>query len=52
MASKRLGGPAFAWYTWMMKNNMVSNWNEFRKAVLLCFGTSMYVDHRRVLNDV
>lgn len=42
-------GPAYAWYKWVIKNELVSTWPEFLRALILRFGTSLYDDPKVAL---
>lgn len=52
IASFHMEDPAYAWYKWVVKNNLVQTRNEFHNALLLRFGTSLYEDPKAALKEL
>lgn len=52
VASFHMSGAAYSWYKWVVKNNLVQTWEEFLKALLVRFGSSLYEDLKAALNEL
>lgn len=52
IASFHMEGPAYSWYKWVVKNQLVQTWNEFLTALQLMFGTSLYDDPKAALKEL
>lgn len=52
IASFHMEGPTYAWYKWVVKNNLVHNWNEFLTTLLLRFGTFIFDDPKAALKEL
>lgn len=45
IASFHLEGEALQWYQWTMVSKPLSNWSDFAKALVACFGPTEYEDY-------